>query len=181
MIAVRMMVSVTEHLSDEFRGELVRRRRRHAMEIMLVCVGGLVPWTIYLALTLPGDYRAHYWRLSWAGFDVILLVAMALTAYLGWRGRLTVIVGAVATATLLICDAWFDVVLDLGTRDVWTSLGSAIFLELPLAAFFLWRAYLIMRLTLARTYGGVPAQVRGPGREDGRELSRGEPRERVCR
>jgi hypothetical protein len=136
--------------AEEFWGEIVRRRRRHAMELVVVCLVGLAPWTVYLALTLPSGFRAHYWRLAWSGFDVLLLFAMTATAYLGWRQRQAVIAGAIATATLLICDAWFDIALDLGTRDVWMSLASAAFVELPLAAFFLRRAQLIIRLTLAR-------------------------------
>ena len=150
-------------LPEEFWNEISRRRRRHAMELMLVCLAGLAPWTVYLALTLPSGFRAHYWRLAWAGFDVLLLFAMASTAYLGWRRRQAVIAGAIATATLLICDAWFDIALDLGTRDVWTSLASAAFVELPLAAFFLRRAQLIIRLTLARMLPETSGDGRPPG------------------
>jgi hypothetical protein len=143
--------------------EIARRRRRHAMEIVLVCLIGLVPWTVYLALTLPSGFRAHYWRVAWAGFDVLLLLTMAMTAYLGWRRRQAVIAGAIATATLLICDAWFDIALDLGTRDIWMSLASAAFVELPLAAFFLHRAQLIIRITLARAFSEVAGDGKPPG------------------
>jgi len=148
---------------EEFWTEVSRRRRRHAMEIMVVCLAGLAPWTVYLALTLPSGFRAHYWRLAWSGFDVLLLFAMAGTAYLGWRRRQAVIVGAVVTATLLVCDAWFDIALDLGTRDIWMSAASAVFVELPLAAFFVRRAQLIVQLTLARVLPDIAADARPPG------------------
>jgi len=155
--------AMTATVPEEFWTEVSRRRRRHAMELMVVCLAGLVPWTVYLALTLPSGFRAHYWRLAWSGFDVLLLFCMAATAYLGWRRRQAVIAGAIATATLLICDAWFDIALDLGTRDIWMSLASAVFVELPLAAFFLRRAQLIVQLTLARVLPDIGADARPPG------------------
>ena len=37
------------------------------------------------------------------------------------------------TATLLCCDAWFDVILDLGTSGMWMSIASAVIIELPIA------------------------------------------------
>ena len=147
---------------EQFWTEALRRRRRHTMELMVVCLAGLVPWTIYLALTLPSGFRAHYWRLAWSGFDVMLLLAMTATAYLGWRQRQAVIASAIATATLLICDAWFDIALDLGTRDIWTSLASAAFIELPLAAFFLRRVQLIVRVTLARVLPDIADDAEPP-------------------
>lgn len=146
---VMARMAAAKPIPEEYWAEISRRRRRHAMEIMMVCLGGLAPWTVYLALTLPTGFSAHYWRLAWAGFDVLLLSSMAGTAYLGWRRRQAVIAGAIVTATLLICDAWFDIALDLGTRGIWTSLASAAFIELPLAAFFLRRAQLIVRFTMA--------------------------------
>ncbi|HEU5333710.1 MAG TPA: hypothetical protein VFU73_13110 [Actinocrinis sp.] len=155
--------SISAGVPEEFWTAVSRRRRRHAMEIMVVCLAGLAPWTIYLALTLPSGFRAHYWRLAWSGFDVLLLLAMAGTAYLGWRRRQAVIAGAVVTATLLVCDAWFDIALDLGTKDVWTSVASAVFVELPLAAFFVRRAQLIVRLTLARVLPDIAEDDRPPG------------------
>ena len=132
--------------------EAIGRRRRQAAEVLLTCVVVLVPWTIFLAVSLPDQYRAHHWRLAWAGFDGLLLIGMSLTAYLGWRRRQAVIPAAIATATLLICDAWFDIALDLGTSDVWWSVGSAVLVELPLAAFLLNRAFTLIRLTILQAY-----------------------------
>lgn len=132
--------------------EWARRRRRHTLALLGICAVGLVPWTILLAVTLPRQYDAHHWRLAWVGFDMLLLAGLAATAYLGWRGRQMVIGTSVATAMLLICDAWFDVSLDLGTPDVWMSLASAVFIELPLAALLIHRSQLLIRLTVNRFY-----------------------------
>lgn len=135
-----------------FSAEFVRRRRRRAMEMLFACVAVLLPWTIFLAVSLPDQYHAHHWRLAWVGFDGLLLLAMTMTVYLGWRRRQAVIAAAMVTATLLICDAWFDISLDLGTSDIWWSLGSAVLIELPLAAFFITRALILISLTIKQAY-----------------------------
>lgn len=132
--------------------EWARRRRRHMLSLLAICAIGLVPWTILLAVTLPKQYDTHHWRLAWVGFDTLLLVALSSTAYFGWRGRQLVIGTSVATAVLLICDAWFDISLDLGTPAIWMSLASAVFIELPLAALLLHRAHMLTTLTLRRLY-----------------------------
>jgi len=128
------------------------RRRKRTLELLTLCAAALIPWTIFLAVSLPDQYHAHHWRLTWAGFDGLLLVGMALTVYLGWRRRQAVIPAAVATATLLVCDAWFDISLDLGTRDVWWSLASAVLFELPLAGYLLYRSLLLIRMTVRQAY-----------------------------
>ncbi|MBS2963740.1 hypothetical protein KGA66_11820 [Actinocrinis puniceicyclus] len=119
---------------------------------MLTCVAVLVPWTVFLGLSLPDQHRANHWRLTWTGFDGLLLLALGATVYLGWRGRQAVIPGAIVTATLLVCDAWFDVTLDLGTAGVWWSVASAVLIELPLAVFFLSRALRMISLTARQAY-----------------------------
>ena len=59
---------------------------------------------------------------------------------------------ALVTATLLVCDAWFDVTLDLGTPDIWWAVGSALLVELPLAFFFARRAFILIALTVQNAY-----------------------------
>jgi hypothetical protein len=46
----------------------------------------------------------------------------------------------VVTATLLLCDAWFDITLSWGGSEGWTSLLTAIGCEVPLALAMLARA-----------------------------------------
>ncbi|MEV6947769.1 hypothetical protein AB0N07_38650 [Streptomyces sp. NPDC051172] len=119
--------------------ERVRRHRRHTLELLAVCAICLVPWTALLAATLPSGYRVHHWRVTWVGFDVLLVVAMASTALLGWLRHRAVIAAALATALLLICDAWFDVSLAFGTSEIWLSAALAVFAELPLAFYLIRR------------------------------------------
>ncbi|MFI1510481.1 hypothetical protein [Streptomyces sp. NPDC020597] len=131
--------------------ERIRREQRHTLRLLTVCAVGLVPWTVLLALTLPSHYQVHQWRLAWVGFDVLLVVAMAATAVLGWLRNNAVIVPAVGLAVLLVCDAWFDVSLAFGTSGVWLSAALAVFAELPLAG------YLIVRVTGLISLGQWPS------------------------
>ncbi|MFF4803224.1 hypothetical protein ACFY1U_33225 [Streptomyces sp. NPDC001351] len=119
--------------------ERVRRHRRHTLELLTVCAVCLVPWTVLLGVTLPSGYQVHHWRVTWVGFDVLLVVAMASTALLGWLRHHAVIVAALATSLLLICDAWFDVSLAVGTSEIWLSAALAAFAELPLAFYLIRR------------------------------------------
>jgi hypothetical protein len=45
----------------------------------------LIPWTVYLGLTLPQSYSAQHWQATWVGFDVLLLMFMCATAVLGFH------------------------------------------------------------------------------------------------
>ena len=41
---------------------------------------GLIPWIVYLGVTLPAKYTAHNWTVTWVGFDLLLLIFMAAVA-----------------------------------------------------------------------------------------------------
>lgn len=86
--------------------------------MLLLLIAGaaawLVPWTCYLLTSLPDRHGTAHWRLAWVGFDVALLACFAGAAWLGWRRRRTAVPLLVATAAMMCCDAWFDLVLDGG-------------------------------------------------------------------
>src|SRR5580704_8857793 len=134
------------------------RTRAFALIAVIGCGLVLAAWIGVLAVTLPRYYRSGGWRGAWVGFDLGLLITFAITAWAGWRHRQLVIVCLVVLATLLCCDAWFDVTLDLRTSDFLVSLLMALCVELPLAALALIGARRLMRLNVraaART-GRVP-------------------------
>jgi hypothetical protein len=115
------------------RGEL---RFRNA--VRLIATTGavvLVPWTAYLATTLPRREVTNHWRGAWVGFDLLVIAALATTAWFGWHRRQMVIVGLATSSVLLVCDAWFDVMLTQGPSRV-VSVVSALLVELPLAYLF---------------------------------------------
>jgi len=106
----------------------------------LLCAIVLLPWTAFLFLSLPRHYVANHWRLAWGGFDVGLGLALAATAVNVARRSPFAEVTAAVTGTLLVCDAWFDVLTSRGTSDVVQSAGEAALVELPLAALCFWMA-----------------------------------------
>jgi hypothetical protein len=101
----------------------------------------LVPWTIWLSASLPPHHLAHRWDLAWTGFDIGLAVCFAGTAFAAWRRSPWVGTLAAATGTLLLADAWFDVVLESRGAELRTAIVEAMFAELPVAALCFWIAY----------------------------------------
>jgi hypothetical protein len=114
--------------------------RRVALLLLLAGVL-LVPWSALLFVMLPGDYTANHWHLAWGGFDVFLAVALSGTAVAVIRGSRLVPLASAATGTLLVCDAWFDVLTSSGVADVTEALVAALLVELPLAAVCFWIAW----------------------------------------
>ena len=137
------------------------RRRGIILGVIIVCCIVLAAWTGLLATTLPRYYRSGGWRGAWVGFDIGLLIAFAATGWASWRRRQMLIVCLVVLATLLCCDAWFDVVLDARTSGFWLSLVSALAIELPLAAVAILGARRLIRMTNAvmLRYRGVNGPV----------------------
>jgi hypothetical protein len=125
---------------------LARGRRLGALASIIACTV-LVGWIIVLILTLNRSFHAEHWKGAWVGFDLIELAAFAATGWAFWRGRQIVIACLLVTGTLLCCDAWFDVVLDAGTSEVWTSVASALIVELPLAFLMFNAARRLIRLS----------------------------------
>lgn len=138
-----------------------RRRRRVAIALSVACCVVLAAWIGVLAVTLPAAYRAGGWRGAWVGFDVALLAAFASIAWTAWRGKQLLIVCLVVTATLLCCDAWFDLMLDWGTSEFGMSVLLAVFAELPLAVLMILGARRLLRLTIAMEMAreGYPGPV----------------------
>lgn len=107
---------------------------------LLGCAVVLIPWTALLFATLPRHYVANHWDLAWGGFDLGLGIALAATAVLVARRSPLAEVTAAITGTLLVCDAWFDILTSRGTSDIAQAIASALLIELPLAALCFWMA-----------------------------------------
>jgi hypothetical protein len=135
--------------AQELAGKARDRRRAILLGVIIACCIALAVWTGLLAATLPKYYRAGGWRGAWVGFDLALLAAFAATGWASWRRRQILIICLVVLATLLCCDAWFDVVLDARTKGFELSLLSALLIELPLAALAILGARRLLRMTNA--------------------------------
>jgi hypothetical protein len=152
--------------ADPMLGLYISRRRRVGILFFLIACVALLAWIIVLALTLHRSFHTHYWRGAWVGFDVLELIGFAATGWALWRGRQIVIAFLIITATLLCCDAWFDVILDTGTRDIWGSVASAVFIELPLAFLMFNAARRLIRVSaLAAVSGAGPSDFTAQQRQ----------------
>ena len=132
--------------------------------VLVVIVGAcilLAAWIGVLAVTLPKFYHTGSWRGAWVGFDVALLGAFAVTGWTAWRRRQLLIICLVVLASLLLCDAWFDVVLDVRTPGFVASVLSALLVELPLALLAIAMARRLLRLTMGQMmrYEGLSGPV----------------------
>ena len=92
----------------------------------------LIPWIAVLPILLPTTRAVSHWRAIWVGFDILLAMMLAATAWLAFLKRQTVVLVAFVTGTLLVCDAWFDVMTAAAGWDRLISLASTV-LELALA------------------------------------------------
>jgi hypothetical protein len=97
----------------------------------------MVPWTVYIGESLPRRQLSPHYDMSWAGFDVILVLALASTGYFALRRSRYLAMASTATAVLLVVDAWFDLMTTPEGQIVQSILLAAV-VELPLAAVCTW-------------------------------------------
>jgi hypothetical protein len=102
---------------------------------------GLLPWAIWLSSSLPATHHSAHWDLAWSGFDVGLAVCFCGTAVSAYRRSPWVGAFAAATGTLLLTDAWFDVVLESHGNEAVTAILEAAVFEVPVACLCFWIAY----------------------------------------
>jgi hypothetical protein len=110
-------------------------RSAHFLALAFVAISiGLIPWTLFLAATLPSRHvQSDFYDVGWAGFDVALATMIALTGIGLLRRAAWVQATAASAATLLVCDAWFDVLGSSHHGERLVSLLLAVFAELPTA------------------------------------------------
>lgn len=109
----------------------------------------LLPWIAYLAYSLPSRQVSADYDVAWAGFDIMLLIALASSGYLALRRSRYLATAATAAATLLVVDAWFDVMTTLpGQRLEPVALAAGV--ELPLASVCVWLSFHTQQLAERR-------------------------------
>jgi len=122
----------------------VRRRPSTLRDWVVIAFGaigiGLLPWALWLSASLRPRHVTHRWDVAWSGFDTglaVLFLAAAVAAYRRspWVGAITAALG-----TLLVTDAWFDIVLESHADEIRNAIMLAVFAELPLAVVCFWIA-----------------------------------------
>jgi hypothetical protein len=106
---------------------------RWLVPLLTLVAIGLLPWTLWLTYSLPSRHVTDHYDLAWVGFDIGLLVAVSTTAVLAVRSSQWLVPAAATTGTMLLCDAWFDV-LTSNPGERLEAVLEAAFAELPLAA-----------------------------------------------
>lgn len=108
-------------------------------------VGGLalVPWTVYLAVSLPRTSHSSHYRVAWVGFDILLAFMLLRVGRIAARPRTSdrVELPATSAGTLLLVDAWFDTTTSADTGALIAALALAVVAELPMAAICFWIAH----------------------------------------
>jgi hypothetical protein len=107
---------------------------RWVVPLLALTAAGLLPWTLWLTYSLPSRHVTPHYDLAWVGFDVALLTAFAVTAWCAVRSSQWLVPAAAATATMLLCDAWFDVVTSGHANERLEAMLQALLAELPLSA-----------------------------------------------
>jgi hypothetical protein len=108
---------------------------------LLLTLGLLsLPWIATLATFLPSTSQSAHYDIAWAGFDLLLGLLLLRTGWAALHRREQSGLTAAMTGTLLVVDAWFDVLSASHTLEFLTALAMAVCVELPLAALCLWIA-----------------------------------------
>jgi hypothetical protein len=132
-------------------------RRNWPAALLAVAALVLIPWAIALGQMLPSKHVADHWDAAWTGFDVILAVSLLATAFASLRRRDLVRGLAAVSGTLLLCDAWFDVLTASGGTDLEVAVLLAVFGELPLAVVCFLLATGRTTRIMRGLMGGVPS------------------------
>jgi hypothetical protein len=107
--------------------------RRWVPRVYLGFAAVLVPWSAYLAISLPQRSLSLHYRGTWVGFDIALIVVLARVGWLTLRREPMMILSATAGATMLLADAWFDVTTSAPGAAHLQAILAAVLLELPAA------------------------------------------------
>ncbi len=106
----------------------------------IFCSVVLIPWIVYLGFSLPTRQISRHYDLAWVGFDVFELIALAATGYFAFRRSRYLALASASAATLLVVDAWFDVVT-APRHQLLQAVVLAAVIELPLAGVCTWLSY----------------------------------------
>ena len=126
---------------------------------------GLLPWAVWLSASLRPEHTTERWDIAWSGFDVGLAVCFCATAVAAHRRSPWVGALAAATGTLLLTDAWFDVMLESHGSELQVAIFEAVAFEIPMAGVCFWLAQRTERFlaqAMQQALHLAPARERSP-------------------
>jgi hypothetical protein len=135
---------------------------RWIVPVLTLTAAALLPWTLWLTYSLPSRHVTRHYDVAWVGFDIALLGAFVLTTWFALRSSQWLVPAAAATGTMLLCDAWFDIVTSDPAGRLEAVLEAA-FAELPLAVlcwFIVYDAERFRQATIVR-YSATVRRLRG--------------------
>jgi hypothetical protein len=135
--------------------EQLRKQRKLRLGLAGAAAVVLVPWMVYLAMSLPGEHKVRAWGPLWVGFDGIELILLALTFWLSRQRKVLGLLVAFATGVVLLCDAWFDM-LTSAPGDLWQAILAAVLIEIPLAMILMSGAFRALRVVSALLWFSDP-------------------------
>ena len=109
---------------------------RRRLLVLVATLGGallLLPWIVYLSLSLPAGEFGGMWQVVWVGFDIAMVIALASAGWLVWHRRNLAIIALTVSVVFLVVDAWFDVILTWSTNERWPAIIAALGIEIPIA------------------------------------------------
>lgn len=101
----------------------------------------LATWTTWLTVRLPAHHLVRSWDVAWGGFDVLLTGMFVATGIALVRRSTWVRAWALATATLLVVDAWFDITTAQPGPQLTQAVLQAVLIESPVAALCVYLAW----------------------------------------
>ena len=107
---------------------------RWASHLFVALGAVLVPWTLWLAASLPERHLSRNFDVAWSGFDIALATSLIATGYGLYRGAAWTQGVAAAAATMLLSDAWFDVLTSAPGAERMAAIAMAVVAEVPMAA-----------------------------------------------
>jgi hypothetical protein len=116
------------------------RRELRIAPLFIAASAVLVPWTVYLGRMLPSEHESAHWNVAWVGFDLALAAALSLVGISLVRRSAWLEGTATAAASLLLVDAWFDVLTSHTPAERTVAGVEAGLVEVPLALVCLWLA-----------------------------------------
>lgn len=113
--------------------DIILRVPAWATRVYVLLAVVLLPWTCYLGATLPAHHLSAHWDISWTGLDIGLILTLLATGVFAYFRSIWVVIAAASTGSLLMVDAWFDVMSERKATDFRQALILAFVFELPLA------------------------------------------------